>query len=212
MDVPTLLLPRMLPLMTLLLGADARVGAAEVAGVLRYRRSAVTTTTPPGVVVVLAHVYFCQRRSLLLLGSPKLLPFLSHAPQIFATPGHTDGCCSFYLDLTSGIGGSGGSPGMVFTGDALLIRGCGRTDFQQGDAGRLFDSVHTKIFTLPVGTLVCPAHDYKGRMVSTVEEERTLNPRRAGPHSFSSSPKACSLLLVLLSEQLRSRNCEGKRA
>eukprot|EP00446_Apocalathium_sp_SHHI-4_P093910 CAMPEP_0177457630 /NCGR_PEP_ID=MMETSP0369-20130122/13087_1 /TAXON_ID=447022 ORGANISM="Scrippsiella hangoei-like, Strain SHHI-4" /NCGR_SAMPLE_ID=MMETSP0369 /ASSEMBLY_ACC=CAM_ASM_000364 /LENGTH=428 /DNA_ID=CAMNT_0018930669 /DNA_START=1 /DNA_END=1287 /DNA_ORIENTATION=+ len=90
------------------------------------------------------------------------------ALEVLATPGHTDGCLTYYL---------AGSPGMAFTGDALLIRGCGRTDFQQGDAGVLYESVHGKIFTLPGGTLVYPGHDYKGRNVSTVDEEKQFNPR-----------------------------------
>jgi glyoxylase-like metal-dependent hydrolase (beta-lactamase superfamily II) len=66
---------------------------------------------------------------------------------------------------------------MAFTGDALLIRGCGRTDFQQGNAHKLFHSVRDKVFTLGDATLVYPAHDYKGRTVTTVGEERRLNPR-----------------------------------
>jgi len=59
----------------------------------------------------------------------------------------------------------------------LLIRGCGRTDFQQGDSGKLYDSVHERIFALPDATKVYPGHDYKGRNVSTVGEERLFNPR-----------------------------------
>jgi sulfur dioxygenase len=66
---------------------------------------------------------------------------------------------------------------MVFTGDALLIRACGRTDFQGGSADKLYDGLHTKVFTLPEETLVYPGHDYKGRTVSTVKEEKTFNPR-----------------------------------
>ncbi|XP_074836740.1 persulfide dioxygenase ETHE1, mitochondrial-like isoform X2 [Carettochelys insculpta] len=81
-----------------------------------------------------------------------------------ATPGHTDGCLTYVLNDQS----------MAFTGDALLIRGCGRTDFQQGSPETLYRSVHEKIFTLPGDCLVYPAHDYTA---STVEEERTLNPR-----------------------------------
>ena len=65
----------------------------------------------------------------------------------------------------------------VFTGDALLIRGCGRTDFQEGSSATLFDSVRSQIFTLPDDTVVYPAHDYKGQMCSTVGEEKRLNPR-----------------------------------
>ena len=67
--------------------------------------------------------------------------------------------------------------GMVFTGDALLIRGCGRTDFQDGSSETLYESVHSQIFTLPASTLVYPAHDYKGHNQSTVGEEKRLNPR-----------------------------------
>jgi len=94
----------------------------------------------------------------------------THALQVIATPGHTDGCVSFYLSRI-------GSAGLVFSGDTLLIRGCGRTDFQQGDAARLYRSVHERLFTLPGSTLVYPGHDYKGRNVSTIEEERRFNPR-----------------------------------
>jgi len=85
-----------------------------------------------------------------------------------ATPGHTDGCVSFVL----------GDNTDVFTGDALLIRGCGRTDFQGGSSETLFDGVTGKLFGgLPDTCKVLPAHDYKGRMVSTIGEEKRLNPR-----------------------------------
>jgi sulfur dioxygenase len=70
---------------------------------------------------------------------------------------------------------SGG--GLLFSGDALLIRGCGRTDFQQGNAGQLYDVVHQELFSLPHHTLVYPAHDYAGRTASSIWEERTHNPR-----------------------------------
>uniref|UniRef100_UPI0037E8D29F persulfide dioxygenase ETHE1, mitochondrial n=1 Tax=Semicossyphus pulcher TaxID=241346 RepID=UPI0037E8D29F len=83
------------------------------------------------------------------------------------TPGHTDGCVSLVTDDQS----------MAFTGDALLIRGCGRTDFQQGCPKKLFQSVHQKIFTLPDQCLIYPAHDYLGQTMSTVGEERRFNPR-----------------------------------
>ena len=65
----------------------------------------------------------------------------------------------------------------AFTGDTLLIRGCGRTDFQQGNARLLYQNVYEQIFPLPGDTFVCPGHDYKNRSVSTVEEERRFNPR-----------------------------------
>lgn len=86
--------------------------------------------------------------------------------KVHATPGHTDGCLTYTLDDK-----------MAFTGDALLIRGCGRTDFQQGDAGRLYDSIHKVIFSLPDACAIYPGHDYKGRMMSTVGEEKRFNPR-----------------------------------
>lgn len=83
------------------------------------------------------------------------------------TPGHTGGCVSYKLDDNS----------KVFTGDTLLIRGCGRTDFQEGDARTLYKSVHTKLFCLPDDCAVYPAHDYKGRTQSTIGEEKSYNPR-----------------------------------
>jgi glyoxylase-like metal-dependent hydrolase (beta-lactamase superfamily II) len=65
----------------------------------------------------------------------------------------------------------------VLTGDALLIDGCGRTDFQNGDASTLYRSIHNQLFTLAEDTLVYPAHDYQGRHVSNIAQEKTRNPR-----------------------------------
>ncbi|MET0411254.1 MAG: MBL fold metallo-hydrolase [Polyangiaceae bacterium] len=87
--------------------------------------------------------------------------------EVRETPGHTNGCLS-YVDEAARL---------AFSGDALLIRGCGRTDFQQGDAAALYRSVHEQLFTLPDDTLVYPAHDYKGRTVTSIGEEKRLNPR-----------------------------------
>ncbi len=85
-----------------------------------------------------------------------------------STPGHTSGCVSLVL----------GDNTDVFTGDALLIRGCGRTDFQGGSSETLFDGVTRKLLGgLPDACKVWPAHDYKGRMMSTIGEEKRLNPR-----------------------------------
>lgn len=81
------------------------------------------------------------------------------------TPGHTSGCTSFHLN------------GTVFTGDALLIRGCGRTDFQGGSAETLYESVRTQLFSLPDETIIHPAHDYKGMVLSSIKEEKKHNPR-----------------------------------
>jgi len=66
---------------------------------------------------------------------------------------------------------------MVFTGDALMIRGCGRTDFQEGSSEVLYNSVHRQLFTLPDDTIVYPAHNYNGVTSSTILEEKLLNPR-----------------------------------
>lgn len=88
--------------------------------------------------------------------------------KVIATPGHTPGSLSYvWRDR-------------VFTGDALLINGCGRTDFQGGDAGTLFDSITQKIFCLDNDTLIYPGHDYQGRRVSCVVQEKTINARLAG--------------------------------
>ncbi|CDP06078.1 unnamed protein product [Coffea canephora] len=89
--------------------------------------------------------------------------------EVHATPGHTLGCVTY----VTGDGPDQPQPRMAFTGDALLIRGCGRTDFQGGSSETLYKS----IFTLPKDTLVYPAHDYKGFTVSTVGEEMKYNPR-----------------------------------
>jgi glyoxylase-like metal-dependent hydrolase (beta-lactamase superfamily II) len=84
------------------------------------------------------------------------------------TPGHTNGCISFFAG------------DRIFTGDSLLIGGCGRTDFQSGDSGQLYDSIHHQIFSLPDDVIVYPAHDYNGKTQSTVGEERKNNKRLGG--------------------------------
>ncbi len=93
------------------------------------------------------------------------LPLGDAQIDVIATPGHTDGCLSFRIG------------NRVFTGDSLFIRGCGRTDFQNGDAGQLYDSITNRLFCLPDETLVYPGHDYHGHTVSTVGEEKHFNPR-----------------------------------
>lgn len=87
--------------------------------------------------------------------------------EVRATPGHTSGCLSYVVPAGR----------CVFTGDALLIRGAGRTDFQQGDSHTLFRSVREQLFTLPGDYVVYPGHDYSGRCSSTILEERRYNPR-----------------------------------
>jgi sulfur dioxygenase len=98
------------------------------------------------------------------------IDFGRHTLRVIATPGHTDGCISLIM----------GDQSMVFTGDSLLIRGCGRTDFQQGSASTLYHSIKDKLFQLPDECVVYPAHDYAGRTASSIGEEKLLNPRIGG--------------------------------
>ena len=105
-----------------------------------------------------------------LLAHGDRVEFGGRALEVRATPGHTNGCLTYVLDDHS----------MAFTGDALLIRGCGRTDFQQGSPHALFRSVKEQVFSLPDACLVYPAHDYRGLTASSVGEERAFNPRLGG--------------------------------
>jgi glyoxylase-like metal-dependent hydrolase (beta-lactamase superfamily II)/rhodanese-related sulfurtransferase len=109
----------------------------------------------------------------LLLDDRDRVPFGARYLTARATPGHTAGCVSYVLDDES----------LAFTGDALLIRGAGRTDFQGGDPFLLFDSVHERLFSLPDQTVLYPAHDYAGRTCTSVAEERSFNPRLGGTRS-----------------------------
>jgi sulfur dioxygenase len=97
---------------------------------------------------------------ILVLGNQKI--------NVLATPGHTAGSLSFLWSYR------------LFSGDALLINGCGRTDFQGGDAVTLYNSIQNKIFSLPDETLIYPGHDYNGRRVSSVAQEKLSNSRLAG--------------------------------
>lgn len=85
--------------------------------------------------------------------------------KVIATPGHTNTCLSYHFQ------------NMVFTGDALLVRGCGRTDFQQGSSDKLYESVNGKLFNLPDETIVYPGHDYRGHTSSSIQQEKKYNPR-----------------------------------
>lgn len=96
-----------------------------------------------------------------------VLEFGAEKITVIATPGHTPGSLSFlWRDR-------------LFTGDSLLINGCGRTDFQGGDAGKLYDAITKRLFSLPDETLVYPGHDYNGRRVSSIAQEKGINPRLA---------------------------------
>lgn len=101
------------------------------------------------------------------------ITFGSRHLKVLATPGHTSTCVTFVTDNRH----------RAFTGDTLFVRGCGRTDFQSGDADTLYRSVHEKIFALPDDCLLFPGHDYKGHTVTTVAEEKAHNPRLGGGKS-----------------------------
>jgi len=101
----------------------------------------------------------------ILLQDGETLNFGRHELKGIYTPGHTNTCMSYLI------------AGMVFTGDALFIRGTGRTDFQSGSAEALYSSIKEKLYTLPENTLVYPGHDYRGMLVSTIGEEKQFNPR-----------------------------------
>lgn len=117
-----------------------------------------------GAKVVLSRPAGCPCADVFLEDGESLY-YGKHSLKALLTPGHTNGCMSLYGD------------GRVFTGDALLIRACGRTDFQEGSPESLYHSVQKKLFSLPDETLIYPAHDYKGRTVSSIGEEKAYNPR-----------------------------------
>jgi glyoxylase-like metal-dependent hydrolase (beta-lactamase superfamily II) len=129
------------------------------AGTLRARTAAIAAA-PAGCGIAPAEIQLMDG-DVLRFGRNETLTALH-------TPGHTAGSMSYLWR------------GNVFTGDTLLIDGCGRTDFQSGDAGALYDSVHKRLFTLPDETRVYPAHDYRGNTVSTIGHERRHNARLAG--------------------------------
>lgn len=103
----------------------------------------------------------------ILLGEGDVLAFGNEVIRALCTPGHTDGCTSYHWR------------NCLFTGDTLLIDACGRTDFQQGCALKMYDSLQ-KLLAFPDDTLVYPAHDYNGRHVSTVGQEKSINPYVVG--------------------------------
>jgi len=109
-----------------------------------------------------------------LLAQDDVVAFGGRRLMVRATPGHTSSCLTYVLDDRS----------MAFTGDCLLIRGAGRTDFQEGDTAAMYRSIHEQIFTLPDDCLLYPAHDYRGLTVTSVAEERRFNPRIGGEISL----------------------------
>ena len=105
-----------------------------------------------------------------LLNDGDQVSFGRRSLEVRSTPGHTNGCITYVLDDET----------MAFTGDCLMIRGSGRTDFQQGDPRALYRSVRSRIFSLPETCLLYPAHDYRGLTATSVVEEKRFNPRLGG--------------------------------
>ncbi len=108
----------------------------------------------------------------ILLADQEELKFGGLTIKAIATPGHTNGCTSYLCES------------YLFSGDTLLIRGNGRTDFQEGSSETLFHSVREKLFTLPDSTIVFPGHNYDGHLMSTIGEEKAHNPRLGLNKSF----------------------------
>ena len=119
-------------------------------------------------------------------------------------PMHTPGHTNHHFAIGAGD--------RVFTGDALLIDGCGRTDFQSGDASALYDSVRGRLFKLPGETLVYPAHDYQGRRVSSIAQEQQRNPRLGGDRSRDSFIELVDNLDLPYPRLLSAERAAGARA
>ncbi len=145
--------------LSLRLVLDTHVHADHVtaAGLLRERTGATTCASGAGASCIDKKL---GDGDVLVLGATRI--------EALATPGHTDDSMSFRVDDA------------VFTGDALFIRGTGRTDFQNGDPKDLYRSITERLFALPDDTRVYPGHDYRGQTMSTIGEEKRLNPRIAG--------------------------------
>ncbi len=145
--------------LTLKYALETHVHADHVtsAAALAERTGALTAASKLGAACAMRH-----------LRDGDVVRFGDTTLRVLETPGHTQDSLSFYAS------------GHVFTGDALFVRGTGRTDFQNGDAGALYDSITQKLFVLPEQTVVWPGHDYHGHAVSTIGEERRHNPRLAG--------------------------------
>jgi sulfur dioxygenase len=189
--------------LSLVYALDTHVHADHVTatGALRNRFGA-RTVLSEGAGVGVADV---------LVKHGDVLRFGRLALEVRETPGHTGGCLTYVLvdlpphslreccalDLRRAC-----DRAMAFTGDALLVRGTGRTDFQNGDAARLYRSIHEQLFSLPANTLLYPGHDYQGRTVTTVDEERRHNPRVGGGRSEAEFVEIMSQLRLAYPKQI----------
>jgi glyoxylase-like metal-dependent hydrolase (beta-lactamase superfamily II) len=146
--------------LTLAYTVDTHIHADHITSALQLKQRVGSRIAVPAFDALPCADVGLQEGRPLVMGSLQLRPL--------HTPGHTDGHHAFAL------------ADRVFTGDALLIEGCGRTDFQNGSAAALYRSVHGKLFALPDDCLVYPGHDYQGRRVSSVAQEKQRNPRLGG--------------------------------
>ncbi|MGJ4748357.1 MBL fold metallo-hydrolase [Leptospira sp. SA-E8] len=136
---------------------ETHIHADHITGAAEIRKNTMARTATSALAEIDCADILLEDGHILPLGNKKI--------QAIATPGHTSACMSFLFE------------GMVFTGDSLLIRGTGRTDFQGGSASKLYDSITQKLFSLPDETKVYPAHDYQGITSTTIALEKKLNPR-----------------------------------
>ena len=153
--------------LTLTATLETHVHADHLTGALLLKQKTGCITAYPAMVQSSCIDLGIREGEPFKLGSLELNPLF--------TPGHTDHHHAFLIDTPVHK--------ILFTGDALLIEACGRTDFQSGDAEALFNSIHNKFFSLPGETLVYPGHDYDGRFVSTIAQEKQRNPRLGGGKS-----------------------------
>lgn len=140
---------------------ETHIHADHITGTAKLREMTKCLGIVPENAQIACADGFLKDREILQLGNVII--------EAIATPGHTDSHAAYLINDQA-----------ILTGDALLIRGCGRTDFQSGDAGTLYDSVTERLFKLPDATLVYPGHDYRGYTVSTIGEEKQYNSRFVG--------------------------------
>jgi len=150
--------------LTLAITVDTHIHADHITGALHLKQRVDSRIATPAMERLPCADVAIAEGTPLRVGSIELEPL--------HTPGHTDGHFAFVVDQR------------VFTGDALLIDGCGRTDFQNGSSAQLYRSVHDKLFTLPDELLVYPGHDYQQRCVSSIGQEKARNPRLGQQHTL----------------------------
>ncbi|HSR02322.1 MAG TPA: MBL fold metallo-hydrolase [Methylophilaceae bacterium] len=143
---------------------DTHIHADHITSALQLKKRLGSQIANPIIDRLPCADVYLEDAKALKIGSIELIPI--------HTPGHTDGHFAYSVG------------DKVFTGDALLINGCGRTDFQNGNVEELYDSIHNKIFTLPNEYLIYPGHDYNDLFVSSVIQEKINNPRLGGNKSF----------------------------